>query len=182
MEQRESAFRRRPAWSMLVVSGMLAASALFATPAAADVGIAGSACNAVDGGELVYDDFTKYNDSLNHAVNQWNALNPIDVRADDAWSYSDVDVSDSNDGGNGTVAYYSCVAGADDIVMNTHYLDSYSTSRDHAAMTHEFGHAIGLDHGPEVAVMDPYSTDYNPNMNNNLQSWDISTYHSKWGY
>ncbi len=71
--------------------------------------------------------------------------------------------------------------GADDIKLNTHYMDGYNESQKHAVMTHEFGHSLKLGHGPEIAVMDSCPACYNPNMSNNLQSWDINSYHSVWG-
>lgn len=60
-------------------------------------------------------------------------------------------------------------------------MDRYNESQKHAVMTHEFGHALKLGHGPEIAVMDSCAACYNPNMSNNLQSWDINSYHSVWG-
>ncbi|MGW4498406.1 hypothetical protein ACWENR_07275 [Micromonospora sp. NPDC004336] len=131
---------------------------------------------------MVYDDFTKYNNSLSHAVNQWNSLNPINVKADTASTYADVDVSDYTSSSDSRAGWFDCSAGADDIKLNTHWMDGYNESQKHAVVTHEFGHSLKLGHGPEIAVMDSCAACYNPNMNNNLQSWDINSYHSVWGY
>ncbi|MGC5333247.1 hypothetical protein [Micromonospora sp. DT62] len=54
------------------MASTLAATGGFASAASADLGPLDH-CTSVDGGELVYDDFTKYNNSLSHAVNQWNS-------------------------------------------------------------------------------------------------------------
>jgi hypothetical protein len=165
----------------LVVASTLVATGGFASAASADVGPLDH-CTSVDGGELVYDDFTKYNNSLSHAVNQWNSLNPINVKADTATTYADVDVSDYTSSSDSRAGWFDCSAGADDIKLNTHWMDGYNESQKHAVVTHEFGHSLKLGHGPEIAVMDPCPACYNPNMNNNLQSWDINSYHNVWGY
>jgi hypothetical protein len=93
-----------------------------------------------------------------------------------------VDVSDYTSSSDNRSGWFDCSAGADDIKLNTHYMDGYNESQKHAVMTHEFGHSLKLDHGPEIAVMDSCSACYNPNMNNNLQAWDINSYHTVWGY
>ncbi len=85
-------------------------------------------CTSVDGKELVYDDFTKYNNSLSHAVKQWKSLNPIDVKADTARTYADVDVSDYTDPADSRAGWFNCSVGADDIRLNTHYMDRYYES------------------------------------------------------
>ncbi|WBB79082.1 hypothetical protein O7606_23315 [Micromonospora sp. WMMD882] len=139
-------------------------------------------CTSVDGGELVYDDFTRYDASLSHAVNQWNALSPITVRPDDAFTYADVDVSDYTSTSDSRAGWFDCSSGADELKLNTHWMDDYNTSQRHAVVTHELGHALKLGHGPEAAVMDPCPACYNPNMSNNLQPWDVTSYHAVWGY
>ncbi|MEU7931780.1 hypothetical protein [Micromonospora echinofusca] len=151
----------------LVVASTLVATGGFASAASADVGLLDH-CTSVDGGELVYDDFTKYNNSLSHAVNQWNSLNAINVKADTASTYADVDVSDYTSSSDSRAGWFDCSAGADD-------MDGYNESQKHVVMTHEFGHSLKLGHGPEIAVMDPCPACYNPNMSNNLQSWDINS-------
>lgn len=172
---------RRAGWVALVTATSLVVTGGIGPAAAADV-TPMDHCTSVDGGELVYDDFTKYDTSLSHAVNQWNSLNPVNVRADDATTYADLDVSDYTSSSDSRAGWFDCSTGADDLKLNTHWMDGYNTSQKHAVVTHEFGHALKLAHGPEIAVMDACPACYNPNMNNNLQSWDISSYHAVWGY
>ncbi|WP_233564911.1 zinc metalloprotease [Micromonospora musae] len=112
----------------------------------------------------------------------WNSLNPINVKADTASTYADVDVSDYTSSSDSRAGWFDCSAGADDIKLNTHWMDGYNDSQKHAVVTHEFGHSLKLAHGPEIAVMDTCPACYNPNMNNNLQSWDINSYPNVWGY
>lgn len=118
--------------------------------------------------------------SLSHAVNQRNALDPINVKADTASTYVDVDVSGYTSSSDSRAGWFDCSAGADDIELNTHWMDGYNKSQRHAVVTHEFGYSLKPDHGPETAVMDSCPACYNPNMNN-LQSWDVNSDHSVWG-
>ncbi|MEV4203096.1 hypothetical protein [Micromonospora globbae] len=91
---------------------------------------------------------TNNHNSLSHAVNQWNSPNPINVKADTATTYADVDVSDYTSSSDSRAGWFDCSAGADDIKLNTHWMDGYNESQKHAVVTHEFGHSLKL--GPRA--------------------------------
>ncbi|MDT0529097.1 hypothetical protein RM555_08825 [Micromonospora sp. DSM 115977] len=115
-------------------------------------------------------------------MDQWNPLNPINVKADTASTYADVDVSDYIPSSDSRAGWFDCSAGADDITLNAYHMDGCNEPQKHAVMTHEFGHSLKPGHGPEIAVMDSCPACCNPNMSNDLQSWDISSYRSVRGY
>ncbi|MEU6207628.1 hypothetical protein ABZ814_29065 [Micromonospora musae] len=84
-------------------------------------------------------------------------------------------MSDYTSSSDSRAGWFDCSAGADDIKLNTHWMDGYNDSQKHAVVTHEFGHSVKLAHGPKIAVMDTCPACCNPNMSNNLQSWDINS-------
>lgn len=131
------------------------ASTLVVTGRISGIGRRGAvgSCASVDGGKLVYGDFTKYDTSLSYAVNQWNSLHPINVKADTASTYADVDVSDCTFSSDSRAGWFDCSAGVDDIKLNSH------------------PRAGDRGDGPVPGPLQP-------DMNNNLQSWDINSYHS----
>lgn len=51
---------------------------------------------------------------------------------------------------------WTCLGGAyldANVTINPYYANSYNTAKRRAAWVHEFGHALGLDHGPSNALM-----------------------------
>jgi hypothetical protein len=167
---------RRPlrAAFVLTLAGMLLAVVL---PGSANAHFLGG--NSVDAGEIRYDDHTKWDDSRNHGINQWNSLGSVDMRPDNAWTYTDLDIGDYDEN-DGRCGYYTYEPGADDVHLNTRYYNGYSDYVRRACTTHEFGHAYGLDHSYEDQVMDQCpvcSVVYNT-----PQSHDRDDWHQKWGY
>jgi predicted Zn-dependent protease len=51
---------------------------------------------------------------------------------------------------------WTCLGGAylgANVTINPYYANSYNTAKRRAVWVHEFGHALGLDHGPSNALM-----------------------------
>ncbi|HWM91946.1 MAG TPA: hypothetical protein VN493_14365 [Thermoanaerobaculia bacterium] len=114
---------------------------------------------SVDGDEIRYVDNTSYNDPLSWAIAEWNALDPIDILPDSAFTIADIDVFDVNDSSVSWVGSRSVRTGTDWIRMNSYYLNGYTTFQRRGTMTHEFGHALGMgdhtlsDYGSSAIIM-----------------------------
>ena len=65
---------------------------------------------------------------------------------------------EQNNGANGYDGWTSrnCIGGnllGANVTVNTYYLHSFSASKKQAIWVHEFGHGLGLNHGPTNAIM-----------------------------
>lgn len=138
---------RRPALLAAVVAMLL----LVGPPQAAYAHFTGR--NAVDAGEIRYDDHTQWDDARLHGHAAWNALGNVDMWPDGWWTYTDLDIQDYSEN-DGLCGFYSNEPGADDVNLNNNYFNGYSTGQRRGCMTHEFGHAYGLDHSYADQVMD----------------------------
>lgn len=116
--------------------------------------------DSVDNGEIRYEDYTQWNDALNHNIAAWENLSGgVSIAPDSAFTNADLEVRDyRND--DGRCGYYTTRSGADLINLNLRFFDGYSTTNRRACMTHEWGHAHGLAHSYTSQVMDscPVST------------------------
>jgi hypothetical protein len=95
-----------------------------------------------DGKHLDWDSNTKYGTSVTNAVNLWEGHISGVIRPDSAWVTEDVFVSDFYE--VSTTLGETCSCGT--IKLNDyHYADMTADERTKTT-THEFGHALGLDH------------------------------------
>jgi predicted Zn-dependent protease len=138
----------------IMIVGTLMVLASFAMVVRPPAAIAGHFLgeDSVDGGEIRYENATKYDGALTRAVNKWNALGSIDICLDDAAHICDLEVFDMSLSSTRVWGYWKSVLGADHIVMNKTTLDSVTPDSERtqfirATMAHEFGHALGIgDH------------------------------------
>ncbi len=105
--------------------------------------------DSVDGGEIRYEDYTKYDGARTRAIDAWNALGRIDILPDDASHVCDLEVDDVNQPSNPAFGWWQARTGADVIRMNSATLDPLSPDSERTAtirrvMAHEFGHALGI--------------------------------------
>jgi hypothetical protein len=133
---------------------------------------------SVDGRELAYDTDTKYTSEVGAADRDWSALDEVNVKPDDAGSYADVDVSDVNDPDQSWSGLWTPSWGADDIQINSAFVDDYSANLRKSVVEHEFGHALKLGHFDNRRALMHCSdnrTVYEPT------SPDIKRYNDIWG-
>lgn len=97
----------------------------------------------VDSGKhLDWDSNTKYGTSVTNAVNLWNGHKPGVIRPDDIWVIEDVFISDFNE--VSTTMGVTCSCGT--IKLNDYHYAGMTAGQRTKTTTHEFGHALGLDH------------------------------------
>lgn len=105
--------------------------------------------DSVDGGEIRYEDYTKYDGARTRTIDAWNALGSINICPDDAWHICDLEVDDVDRPDNPAYGWWYGRDGADALKMNTATLDpitpdSKRTDYIRHVMAHEFGHSLGI--------------------------------------
>ncbi|MCY6355293.1 matrixin family metalloprotease [Clostridium sp. ZS2-4] len=134
---------------------------------------------SVDNGKIAYEDKTKYDTELNYAVNKWNELKKVKIQQDTWTTLSDLIVCDTyNSDVEWPARYVHPPILTDEIQINDYYMKGNRITKleKKCAITHEFGHALGLDHSPKGNIMYKYLQ----NMAN-LGSQDIYDYQYLWG-
>lgn len=108
---------------------------------------------------LTYKGTTKYTSAVASMRSQWNGQGLVQVNPSSDPNLANVTISDFNVPG-GNVGVYS--KGQKTIMFNDAYLDGngvFNTpARRNNVVTHEFGHALGMGHSCQTAVMDPVSS------------------------
>lgn len=99
----------------------------------------------VDSGKhLDYDGNSKYMSYANTGASIWNGYKSGVIRRDSVLVIQDVYISDINKANGNTGVTYS----NGKIELNKYYLENCTDDQITNTVTHELGHALGLDHGP----------------------------------
>lgn len=106
----------------------------------------------VDSGKhLDWDGKTNYMTEWYNAVNTWNAYKPGVIRADRWDIIQDVAISDKATKDGATFATTYAIG---KIVFYQDTMDKMTSTQRQATITHEIGHALGLDHNKkETSIM-----------------------------
>jgi hypothetical protein len=133
--------------------------------------------NSVDHREIRWNGGTAYRDQLNAAIATWNALGRINIAPDNIMTIEDLRILDVNrrDVDWSGIYFWSAVS-ADSVAFNRAFLVDAVNVHRQSIITHELGHALGLDHSIRGNVMasDPFNQV-------RLGPQDISDYRFLWG-
>lgn len=126
----------------------------------------------VDSGKhLDYDGNSKYMSYVSTGASIWNSYKSGVIRKDSLTVIQDVYISDisSVNGATGTTSANG------KIQLNAYYLDKCTYSQIVNTVTHELGHALGLDHGPSSTdIMYTSQTSVNSLSKNDKDSYDAA--------
>jgi len=141
--------------------------------------------DSVDSGEIRYEDNTGYDTEKSHAVNSWNAYEPIDVEPDDPWHVQDLRWNTHNDCNDTWAGLWVPSSGSDDIYLNQCTFDNadpvYTQFQRSGTAAHELGHALGLAHNTGQSNQLMYMCSRCSGFNT-PQSHDVQDYHELWGF
>ncbi len=136
--------------------------------------------DSVDGNEIRYQDASKWDDSHNNAISQWEGLaGGVSIAPDSSFTINDLQLSDysANDGYCG---YWKSSSGEDDLRLNDNYYNGASTTNRRACTIHEWGHAHRLAHSYNDQVMDDCPVSACGSAYTSPQSHDRNDYHQIW--
>lgn len=92
---------------------------------------------------LLINGLDKYSNVLIEAMSNWNQSGPVDVIKSE--SSFNVQIMDEDLGEKGVLARYIYTGEINYIVINTYYFEDLSVEEQINVLTHEIGHALGLD-------------------------------------
>lgn len=125
--------------------------------------------NLVDSGKhLDYDYSTKYSSELSTAVTKWENYKSGIIRPDSATVIEDVFISDYSEVSNTN----GVTSSAGTIKLNTYQLDKQGSTQAMRVITHELGHALGLDHSTSSDIMYAYTITTSSLTQNDKDSYD----------
>ncbi len=100
--------------------------------------------DSTGGGEIRWEEYTRYDAEHRFGVDEWNALGSATIRR--SQSDANVEFRDYRDCGDGVLARWMPGSGADLIAFNVCEMDKISAFDRRATAVHEVGHALGLSH------------------------------------
>jgi len=139
--------------------------------------------SSVDAGEIRWGGSTIYTDARQWAIDKWNALDPINVLPDSAFTIEDLTWQDADVCSASWDGRWTLRTGADLVELNKCKLKDYTDFKRRAVATHELGHGMGLgdhtlsDFSSSAILMYYCSTCSGVNT---PQSHDQSDYDSLW--
>lgn len=136
--------------------------------------------DSVDGNEIRYEDYSKWDDAHNNAMAGWENLTGGVNIAPDAWNtVTDLELRDYNSN-DGRCGYWDGRTGADLLALNDYVYNGYGTTNRRACGIHEWGHAHGLGHSYDDQVMDDCPVSACGSTYTTPQSHDRSDYYYLW--
>lgn len=134
--------------------------------------------DSVDDGEIRFDTSTEQVEPLAHAIAVWNARGQIKITPDNIWNVQDLMVSDVDWPFDDACGAWRQSDGHDDIWINLPYFRPLDNDGKDSCMTHEWGHALGIDHNGDYNVMD---ADWTPTVETEPRCHDKEDYRTLWG-
>lgn len=168
-EKKQRGLKRSLALGATSVAAALALAASAVAPASAGTSLL--SWDLVDGGKhLDWDSNSIYTTEIYYAVNLWESHRVGVIRPDTASVVQDVFVSDYYQ--VTTTAGVTSSAGT--LKLNKYRMQPYSWSQRRNLTSHEFGHALGLDHNTSADVMYKYVTSNTRLTTNDRASYNAS--------
>lgn len=136
--------------------------------------------DSVDDMEIRYQDASRWDDSHNNAMSQWEGLSGgVNILPDSSTTINDLQLSDYS-ANDGLCGYWQPSFGEDDLRLNNDYYNGASTTNRRACTLHEWGHAHGLAHSYNDQAMDDCPVSACGSAYTSPQSHDRSDYYYLW--
>ncbi|WP_157845238.1 MULTISPECIES: matrixin family metalloprotease [Pseudofrankia] len=156
---------------------------------AAGAGLAGTAhaethfnpggVSSVDGDWIRYESYTQYSGSVAHAINAWYKDGGIKFGYDDIFSITDLEIGDANRSDVSWLGRWSHNIAADKIDLNVYFLGPSVSDKSNSVLTHELGHALGINDHTQTTGILMYQTIASPPIQAPTQhDWD--DYNTLW--
>jgi hypothetical protein len=100
--------------------------------------------DSAGGGEIRWEEYTRYDAEHSFGINTWNALGGVTIQRSE--SDANLEFRDYRDCGDGVLGRWMPGSGADLISFNVCEMDKISPFDRRGAAVHEVGHALGLAH------------------------------------
>ncbi|MFB6722531.1 hypothetical protein ACFCV3_20305 [Kribbella sp. NPDC056345] len=134
----------------------------------------------MDGTEIRYEDYTKWDDARSAGEARWEELpGGVNIAPDTAGSVTDLEIRDYN-ANDGLCGFWDGRSGADVLKLNDHFYNGYGTIDRRACALHEWGHAHGLDHSYDDQAMDDCPVSSCGSVYNEPRPHDRSDYDHLW--